>query len=689
MKNRRSGRWAAAAAALMLALAALPAALPAARAESGAGIGMYDPCGNDGIQVNWRDLHIAKNVKLPVYSAPFEDSWRGAKGKAAVSARETFTLLGTVEDGTWGLADYAVDRRSRRLGWIRIPEEAGRLFSYGDLPMYRKLLRVTRKIPLTDDPKSGSRTIRTLQAGEQVIGMFLYGEKQICVETQHEGKTVWGLIPASAAEDATDTLIHMEGDTCTIPEGVTLLGGMQAYRTNPEDPEQDRMVTRVRPGDLQIRNLDLYTLGQAGIRKLRLPESLRWIGSEGISMGSLEELRLAGGTEFSPDAFYSVRIDRMILGKEYRGGIPEGEYLGVREWKVEEGNPLYCDMDGVLYSADRKVLMRYPSRSPAEHYDVPAGTEEIRERAFSDDGTEIRLKSLSLPIGLKKIGEYAFADCGYLLSLTVPLTVRELAPNAFRNCVSLERLSLPDGMTAELGDWVKKEDFSAGAFRGDNWATYDKPAEKEAWELEYGESFRMYPVRLDNAEGQGTVTVYADAEGSGTLEPERVGKSLEYVEGIRNGRALLREGRWVALENLRSEAMEIFFEITDAEPADPARRTEDGAKLQFSGLEDGEAFFFVSHVLEDGMWEEKAFRFPVRETLLYRERTGGTERLGILVPEGDSAEMTEADGTRIGHLYFGTQAKVLEEAGDRVRVETAYGTGWVARDELQMVEEEP
>ena len=36
-----------------------------------------------------------------------------------------------------------------------------------------------------------------------------------------------------------------------------------------------------------------------------------------------------------------------------------------------------------------------------------------------------------------------------------------------------------------------------------------------------------------------------------------------------------------------------------------------------------------------------------------------------------------------------TQAKVLEENGNWMKVETAYGTGWVIRDELKIVEEEP
>ena len=81
--------------------------------------GMMDPYDSAPITVNWVDLNVSKDTKLPVYSAPFDDAWRGAKGKASVSVKERFTLLGTLQDGAWGLADYKVDDKSRRIGWIR------------------------------------------------------------------------------------------------------------------------------------------------------------------------------------------------------------------------------------------------------------------------------------------------------------------------------------------------------------------------------------------------------------------------------------------------------------------------------------------------------------------------------------------------------------------------------------------
>ena len=137
---------------------------------------------------------------------------------------------------------------------------------------------------------------------------------------------------------------------------------------------------------------------------------------------------------------------------------------------MEEGNPVYSSRDGVLFSADGTVLLWYPDGKKDLHYDVPAGVREIADWAFVSDDMANPLQSVSLPMGLKKIGEYAFSGCGRLHSLTIPLTVTELSESAFDYCVSLERLSLPPGLEVQMnGRWAEYGDFTW--FNGDNGTT--------------------------------------------------------------------------------------------------------------------------------------------------------------------------------------------------------------------------
>ena len=270
--------------------------------------------------------------------------------------------------------------------------------------------------------------------------------------------------------------------------------------------------------------------------------------------------------------------------------------------------------------------------------------------------------------------------------MTVPLTVKELAPNAFAHCVSLERLSLPNGLSAQLDDWVKHEDFT-DAFHGDNWATYPKPKEKEEWELEFGETFRSYQVRLDNEDGRGNVTVYAASTGNETKDQERVGGPAEYVYEIKDGRGTLGEDRWFDLKNFRNDAGDIFFSIVEAIPKDPAKWTDNGKRnITYYMIWNRKAVFSL---MENGTYLED-ISLDMDEVNLFREKKGDGHKYGIIVPEEDSAALMDAPGgMKINHLYIETQAKVLEENGNWMKVETAYGTGWVIRDELKIVEEEP
>ena len=96
----------------------------------------------------------------------------------------------------------------------------------------------------------------------------------------------------------------------------------------------------------------------------------------------------------------------------------------------------------------------------------------------------------------------------------------------------------------------------------------------------------------------------------------------------------------------------------------------------------------VFSVMENGTYLED-ISLEMAEVNLFREKKDDGQLYGIVVPEEDSAALTDTPGgTKINHLYMETQAKVLEENGNWMKIETAYGTGWVIRSELKIVEEE-
>ncbi len=435
---------------------------------------------------DWRVLEVPEDTFFPVYAAPFPDAYRPGAGKAAVSAAEPFKILAAA--GEWRLVWYAVSGTAGRVGWTKLPLEAE---SRDDFPCDGKLLRLSRGANLTDDPWGKHRVVTRLREGETVIGLARFwrdGEddgKWFYVETEVDGQTAWLFIEQSAVEPV--PLYHMEGTVLVIQEGVTRVGSSVLF--SEYDEEEDTSAVTLIPlkkGEVALNDYDMWeftamqlydaeTGKYTDLTGIVFPASVTALGAEAIWGGHMEELRLPENLEYlSPDALGAVDIGRLIIPAGFRLGLDlYFDYTVIGAFDVEEGNALYSSRDGVLFSADGKTLLRYPNGKKDLHYDIPAGVEEIADYAFMGE-MDNPLQTLSLPMGLKRIGRYAFSGLGRLHSLAVPLTVREIGEGAFSCCVSLERLSLPPWVPVpERSRWAEFGDFTW--YNGDNGTTVVQP----------------------------------------------------------------------------------------------------------------------------------------------------------------------------------------------------------------------
>ena len=71
---------------------------------------------------------------------------------------------------------------------------------------------------------------------------------------------------------------------------------------------------------------------------------------------------------------------------------------------LDKENPNYVMENGVVFTADKKVLIKYTMDAPAD-YTIPDGVEIIASRGFSQVS---KLTSVSIPSTVKKIDTYAF-----------------------------------------------------------------------------------------------------------------------------------------------------------------------------------------------------------------------------------------------------------------------------------------
>ena len=134
----------------------------------------------------------------------------------------------------------------------------------------------------------------------------------------------------------------------------------------------------------------------------------------------------------------------------------------VTEEEIEEG---VMDEYGVTYSKDGLRLLK--GNSNLETYTVRKGTRVICDGAFSwytalinnkllreageFDSLYKALTSITLPQGIKSIGNEAFAWCEALTSITLPQGVKSIGNRAFSSCHALTSITLPQGVKS-IGD---------------------------------------------------------------------------------------------------------------------------------------------------------------------------------------------------------------------------------------------
>lgn len=110
--------------------------------------------------------------------------------------------------------------------------------------------------------------------------------------------------------------------------------------------------------------------------------------------------------------------------------------------KVDELNPFLTDIDGVLFSKDKKIVIVYPN-AKGESYIIPDGVDSIASCAFE---TCSKLKTLVFPISVTAIGESAFYCDSSLISIILPPKINYLYPLTFKGCVGLTSIIIPDSV---------------------------------------------------------------------------------------------------------------------------------------------------------------------------------------------------------------------------------------------------
>lgn len=141
--------------------------------------------------------------------------------------------------------------------------------------------------------------------------------------------------------------------------------------------------------------------------------------------------------EIDANAFYgctevtSVDIPYSVLR------IVDGAFKGcsgIKKFTVNGNNQSYKDIDGILFSKDEKMLIKYPAQKETAEYVISEEVAIICTEAFMDNAF---LRKVSVGNFVTAISDNSFKNCTALEEVELGGNVRIIGAESFKNCPKL------------------------------------------------------------------------------------------------------------------------------------------------------------------------------------------------------------------------------------------------------------
>ncbi len=188
--------------------------------------------------------------------------------------------------------------------------------------------------------------------------------------------------------------------------------------------------------------------GCDGITSIEIPDSVTTIGAYAFfgcdsltSIGIPDSVTTIGNGAFS--GCYSLLSIEIPDRVKTIGEGPFSVCYSLTSINVAEENEYYCDIDGVVYTKDKKTIICYPGGLNGS-YRIPDSVEIIGIQAFAQCDS---LTSIEIPDSVETIGEGAFFGCDSLTSIGIPDSVTTIGERAFSICYSLTSVEIGDSVT--------------------------------------------------------------------------------------------------------------------------------------------------------------------------------------------------------------------------------------------------
>ena len=296
-------------------------------------------------------------------------------------------------------------------------------------------------------------------------GVFLECDKLSRIDIASGNKNYWSSEGVLFSKDKRTLIQFPQGKTADyyeVPKGVTSIG--EGAFISCSALEQIKIPA-------SVTSIGGYAFaGCSTLAQVAIPSSITSIAEETFSgCEALTQVTIPSSVESIEDAaFWGCKgladkdgfvIVRSILfgytGDASSVVVPEGVTtvygsafngcFDLAKIDVASGNKSCVSVDGVLFSKDKKTLIRFPPGNPADYYEVPEGVTSIGSDAFL--GCEA-LTQVKIPNSVTSIGNWAFELCSSLEQVEIPASVTSIGHSAFIDCKALAKITIPSSVTS-------------------------------------------------------------------------------------------------------------------------------------------------------------------------------------------------------------------------------------------------
>ncbi|MBR5737012.1 MAG: leucine-rich repeat domain-containing protein [Verrucomicrobia bacterium] len=236
-------------------------------------------------------------------------------------------------------------------------------------------------------------------------------------------------------------------------EGKSVTGIDYRFYSN----EKNNITSCQLPENLKYIGNDLFD-SCTNLTAIQIPPGVESIGVRAFSgCEKLTELQIPNGVKSIGSGFITkctgiktinipASVEDINSGSYQFGAFFWAE--GLEEITVDEENPFFRSIDGVLFNKEGTTLLQYPCSRPEAEYFIPEGVTEFAYYSFV---RTVFLETVRFPSSLKVIRDSAFYAARSLISIDIPDTVQTVGDGAFLGCSNLKQVTIGTGVSLLQG----------------------------------------------------------------------------------------------------------------------------------------------------------------------------------------------------------------------------------------------